>query len=171
MRRASDIPIQYLQQLSDGTFIGDVVIHTLHPQKVISTLLVGTEDATTVGSVSIRVLHVVKSVTVGLPHVDRRSLDRFPVRRFDRAVNQHRFTDDTFGPDRRPVLQDVGVVVKRSQDRRFGGDARPCLRRIDRVHESGDAEDVGQQDHLLPVWCTELSCLNSVKVVACCSVL
>lgn len=149
MRRPVRLPIQQVQQHAHRPIIGHRVIHRPDAIDEEPPILVRVELPATVRPVPLGVLHVVLAVPVRLPDVEQRARDRLPAQVADRATDEHGLAR-VRGRDGVAVLEEVGLVVEGPQDGGLGGSGG--LARVDGVDEGGDAEDVGEEDHLLAVW-------------------
>lgn len=157
MRWPIRIPIQHAQHDPRGPVEGDRVIHRLDAIDVEPALLVGVKFPATVGPLNGVVLHVVFAVAVGLPDVEERLADGAAAEILDGAADEHALPGPGRG-DAVPMLEFVRVVVERPQHRGLGGPGR--LLRVDGVDERRDAQDVGEENHLLPVCGTGLANLE-----------
>lgn len=149
MSRPIRLTIQQIEQNTHGPIIRHRVIHRPHTIDIKTAILTRVKLAPTIRPILLRILHVVFPVPIRLPDIEQRSLDGVPAQIADRAADEHGLTR-AVGGDRVTVLEEMGLVVEGPQDGGLG--ASRGLARVDDVDEGGDAEDVGEEDHLLAVW-------------------
>lgn len=147
MTRAHRVSIQDLKKLADGSVVRDRVGDGHDGLEPEVALVVAVQHCPSVRSVTLRVLDVIKSVRVGLPHVDLDAGDGVSLSVFDAA-------DDQTPLPLRVVMDQFSMFhvfrfmrVKGPQHGAFG--RLRWFRMVDRVHQKREPEHIGQKNEFL----------------------
>ena len=141
------VPVDLLEHLSDGTIVRDGVRHRPDGLEPKVTVLIRPHDATAVGVRAVRVLGIVVSGLVGLPHVNRRANDRLAGGVLERAAHEAHLAL-SIGADAVAGGELVGIVRVEGAENGALGRTRG-LGVVDVLDEGREAEGVGEENKFL----------------------
>lgn len=138
---------QLLQQLADRPVVGNRVRHGYNTPEPKHSVFIALHDASPVGAISFRMLHVVHARAVRLPDVDLDSFDRLSLHVFKGAEHEE-------GLAIRVMCHQVAVRhifcfmgMERAEDGAFSGVGGFWV--VDRVDKERESEDIGEENEFL----------------------
>jgi hypothetical protein len=142
------MPSQLHKQLAHRTIVRNRIRHGHDPLEPKQTLCVARHNRTPIRIIPpIRILHVVFTMAVCFPDINLCARYRRARRSFERAHDKERGAGGVGGDGGACGESGRIVGVERAEDGAFGGSRGFGV--VNRVHEEGEADNVGEEDEFL----------------------